>query len=86
MLWEMLGSEPTIDDLEFYDPAVHQSMKYIMGEGVDPEDLALTFTVLEDGEEIELIDDGAEKYVTINNKHEYLDLLLKYYSMNWALE
>ena len=86
MLWEMLEDEPTLDDLEFYDPQVHKSMKYVMQDDVDPEDLALTFTVLDDGTEVELIEDGSQWTVTKDNRDEYLHLMLKYYSMNRALE
>ncbi len=86
MLREMLDNEPTLDDLEFYDPQVHKSMKYVMQDDVDPEELALTFTVLDDGQEVELIEDGSERTVTKDNREEYLNLMLKYYSMTRALE
>ena len=86
MLREMLDNEPTLDDLEFYDPQVHRSMKYVMQDDVDPEQLALTFTVLDDGQEVELTEDGSERTVTKDNREEYLNLMLKYYSMTRALE
>ena len=76
LLWELMYSEPILEDLKLVDPQLYKSMEYIIKDEVNAEDLGLTFTVLDDGEEQELMEDGAEIEVTNENKEEYVEMLL----------
>jgi hypothetical protein len=49
---ELTQYELNLNDLKYYDPELFQSLKYIQDNEFEPEDLALTFTVMDEGEEV----------------------------------
>lgn len=81
-LKQLTEESPTLEDLQDYDPEVYNSLLFVQEN--DPEDLCLTFTVMEDGEEVELIEGGANEYVTEDNKETFILAMLGYYSMERA--
>ncbi|CAK4600473.1 unnamed protein product [Aphanomyces euteiches] len=77
----MLGVPMTLDDIESLDRSVYKSLRYLLeNEHVDV--LALTFSVTEmrgaSMVEVDLIDNGSLIDVTDDNKHDYVDLMMRY--------
>lgn len=77
----LLSQHPSLDDLELWQPEIAKSFKYILDykdEGPLEDILARTFTIDYEvfGEKttIELVEGGKEKYVTKENRQEFIDL------------
>ena len=87
LMKEIAGEDLTIEDMKFYDPQVYNSLKYMAGASeAELESLGQTFTVMDNGEEVELRSEGFEMTVTKQNRGMYFTLFLKYYSSIRCLE
>jgi hypothetical protein len=81
----LLGQHPSLQDLELWQPEVAKSFKYILeySEETPLEDiLARTFTIDYEvfGEKttIELVANGKDKYVTKDNREEFVNLYVQH--------
>ncbi|TMW56017.1 hypothetical protein Poli38472_008665 [Pythium oligandrum] len=76
LMKHILGIPISFSDLEFLDEDLHRNCKWLK-ENNQVEDLCLTFSVmLENGQEVDLKEDGRNIDVTDENKEEYLRLVL----------
>ena len=75
----LLGVPITVKDMETVDPAFYNSLKYVLEN--DPADLGLYFQVDEQafGETTshELVPGGADMEVTVENREEYVKLVIE---------
>lgn len=82
ILKHLLGTPITFSDLQYVDPEVYTSMKWIReNDGVDALELTFSVTELRADDEvvtIDLVPDGRDKPVTDANKQEFLHLKLRY--------
>ncbi|KAM3139431.1 hypothetical protein pb186bvf_008456 [Paramecium bursaria] len=77
--WKVILDEPIVfDDLKYI--LDDQTLKnYELLRTIDPSILELDFTISEDGETVELIENGKNIAVTAENVNEYLQKLTDYY-------
>lgn len=83
----MLGWPVTFEDIKMQDELYYENLKKLIS--LRPEDidlLCLDFTVTEESmgnrRDVELVEGGSEKQVTVDNLTEYLEENLKYRLMN----
>ena len=79
ILFILLDQEPNLNDLEELDPDMAKSMLYILQNPIG--DLGVTFNyeteVFGEKEIVELVDNGSNKFVIDENKHEYVHLFVQ---------
>ncbi|RLN20983.1 hypothetical protein BBJ28_00008049 [Nothophytophthora sp. Chile5] len=82
ILKHLLGTPITFSDLQYVDPEVYTSMKWIREhDGVDALELTFAVTELRADDEVvtvDLVPNGRDKAVTDANKLEFLHLKLRY--------
>ena len=82
----LLGFPITFDDLKELDFDYYNNLKKLVDMGADIEYACLDFTVTEDQlgakRQVELVPDGANKEVTVENLGEYLEASLRYRMMD----
>jgi len=80
---KLCGKTLTIEDIESYDPEIYRSMKQTKEYNGDISDFCLTFAVtyqyFGETKTYNLKPNGVNIDVTEDNKHEYINLLKKYY-------
>lgn len=78
LLKHVLGIPISFSDLEFLDDELHRNCQWLK-KSTNVENLCLTFSVmLENGQEIDLKENGRNIDVTDENKEEYLTLVLEH--------
>lgn len=84
LMLKILAIDPTLEDLKFYDEQLYASLAYLNSDGVDAADLYMDFTVMDNGNMVELKEKGSEIPLTNENKAEYIQLILDYYTFKRA--
>ncbi|KAJ0399090.1 hypothetical protein P43SY_006068 [Pythium insidiosum] len=78
LLKHILGVPISFSDLEFLDEDLHRNCQWLK-QNTQVENLCLTFSVmLENGQEVDLKENGRNIDVTDENKEEYLQLVLQH--------
>lgn len=75
-----MALEPSLGDLKYYDEQLYNSMTYISNPEINVEDLCMNFTIMDQGKTVELKPDGENVSLTNENRDEYINLLIEYYT------
>lgn len=90
---KLLGRKPTLDDFRGYKPAVAKNLEYLLeydeADGDLAETVGLNFQVVREKygtlEYIDLIPDGGNTPVNLENREQYVDVYIDYY-LNKSVE
>ncbi|CAD8156549.1 unnamed protein product [Paramecium octaurelia] len=77
---KLLGQEIEFQDMQFYDKSLFMSWKYLLENQFDENELQQYFIICKDDEIIELKQNGADILVNNQNKQEFVDLCIQFYS------
>lgn len=80
LLMKVLAVEPEFDDLKYYDEVLYSSMAYLNNDNINLEDLWMTYTLMDNGKNVELIENGNEIPITKENKAQYFKSIVDYYT------
>ncbi|CAD8084705.1 unnamed protein product [Paramecium sonneborni] len=80
LIKKLLGYQITLSDISFYDKSLYLSWKYLLDNQFDENLLQQYFIICKDDEIIELKQDGANILVNNENKQEFVDLCIQFYT------
>ena len=84
LVMKILGLDPTLADLKYYDANLYNSLSYLNNEDVNIEDLYMTYSITDNGVNVDLIENGSNVPITKENKDEYINSIVEYYSYKRA--
>ncbi|KAF4118388.1 hypothetical protein G5714_000439 [Onychostoma macrolepis] len=82
---KLLNVKPSLEDLTEFSPVVGKSLQYILNFSDDVEQMYMNYTIVWNGEEVELDPAEPGKMVTNSNREDFVDKYVDY-TMNKSVE
>ena len=76
----ILSLDVTIYDLKYYHEQLYNSLNFLNTPDINIEDLYMTYSITDNGKEVDLIANGSEVPITADNKDAYLRDIAEYYA------